>query len=304
MPIIFPYREKIVLAADSLTLNPVPGRSFKITSIQVKTSQTEDWATLKSGLSSVGYFSVGDEDHNHLPLFPDISNPESLLHFLETSEFVTAYPVVEGDPFQVRLGNAADLIKIEYEEYDAADMTADMPNGKASPQLLLTLYGTNKTAVTAAGYASIDKLLNPKEFTSFPFESVVPTGRSFKIHALLCLDVSDNDYPGSVDKIHNTKYLKLTKNREVLYDSDMNGFYVAGTGAVAGSINTVVNNGTNQLPYVGNDKAGGFFLLPADLVCDPGDELNIEVSIDGEFGTLAAEVLRVCLVTTSTKVAA
>ena len=53
-----------------------------------------------------------------------------------------------------------------------------------------------------------------------------------------------------------------------------------------------------------NDKAGGFFLLPADLVCGPGDELNIEVSLDGEFGTLAAEVLRVCLVVTSMKVAA
>lgn len=304
MPNIFPYREKIVLAAANLTLNPVPGRSFKITNIEVKTSEIEDWAILKSGLSSVGYFSVGDEAHNHLSLFPDIANPESLLRFLETSEFVVAYPVVEGDPFLVKLANTAELIKIEYEEYDAADMTAVMPNGKASDQLFLTLYGTNSKAVTAAGYASIDKCLNPKEFTNFPFESVVPTGRSLKIHAILCLDVSDNDYPGSVDKIHNTKYCRLTKNREVLYDSDMNGFYVAGTGAAAGSVNTVVNNGTNQLPYMGNDKAGGFFLLPADLVCNPGDELNIEVSLDGEFGTLAAEVLRVCLVTTSMKVAA
>lgn len=304
MPVVFPYREKIALAQSVLTLPPVPGRSFKITGISVLSSQAEDWATLRSGLSSVGFFSVGDDKHNHLPLFPDISGPESLLHFLETSEFVIGYPVVEGDPFQVKLANAADVIKLEYEEYDAADMMADMPNGKASEQLLLALYGTNSAAVTATGYASIDKCLNPKEFTNFPFESVVPTGRSFKIHCILCLDVSDNDYPGSVDKIHNTKFCRLTKNREVLYNSDMDGFYVSGDGAAAGSINTVINNGINQLPYVGNASAGGFFLLPDDLVCGPGDELNIEVSLDGDFGTLAAEILRVCLVCTVMKVAA
>lgn len=304
MGIVFPYREKIALAQTVLTLSPVPGRSFKVTGVSILTSQAEDWATLRSGLSSVGFFSVGDADHNHLPLFPDITSPESLLHFLETSEFVTGYPVVEGDPFQVKLANAADLIKLEYEEYDAEDMTADMPNGKASDQLLILLYGTNSAAVTAAGYVSIDKCLNPKEFSNFPYESVMPTGRSFRIHSILCLDVSDNDYPGTTDKIHNTKFCRLTKNREVLYNSDMDGFYVAGTGAAAGSANTVINKGTNQLPYIGNDKAGGFFLLPDDLVCGPGDELNIEVSLDGDFGTLAAETLRVCLAGTMMKVAA
>ena len=304
MAIIFPYREKIKLAAATLTLDPVPGRSFKVTGVEVKTSEAEDFAILKSGLSSVGYFSVGDADRNHLPLFPDVANPESLLHFLETSELVTHYPVVEGDTFSVILANAADLIKITYEEYDAADMLATMPNGKASEQLLIALYGTHDADVTAAGYVAINKMLNPREFTNFPFESVVPTGRSFRIHCILCLDISDNDYPGSVDKVHYTKFLRLTKNREVLFDSDMQGFYVLGDGAAAGSINTVINNGTNQLPYVGNSKAGGFFLLPEDLSCDPGDELNVEVSLAGDFGTLAADTLRVCLIATMLKVAA
>jgi len=304
MPLLFSYREKTVLAAAELLLASVPGRSFKIIDIEVDTAQAEDWATLKNGLSSVAYFSVGDADHNHLALFPGVATPESLRHFLETSEFVISYPVIEGDNFSVKLANSANLIKVIYEEYDAADMTAIMPNGKGSDQLLLCLYGTNSATLTAAGWCPVDKMLNPKEFANFPFEAVVPTGKSFKIHAIAVLDISHNSYTASANTVMNTKYCRFTKNREVMFDSDMNGFYVRGAGAANGSVNTKINNGTNQLPYVGNNKAGGFFLLPADLVCDPGDELNIDVYIDGTFGVFPVSTLRVCLIATMMKVKA
>jgi len=302
MPLIFPYREKTFLAVSEATLSPIPGRSFKVNDIEVVTTQTEDWALLKSGLSSIGYFSVGDIDHNHLALFPDISNPESLRHFLQTAEFVPFYPVIEGDPFTVKLANAATLIKITYEEYDAAEMKAVMPNGKASDQLLLNLYGTNLSTLTAEGWLQVDKMLNPKEFANFPFEAVVPTGRSFKIHALAGLDISHNSYTGSANTIMNTKHCRLTLNREILYDTDMKGFYMKGAGAANGSVNTKVNNGNNQIPYMGNKHAGGFFLLPQDLVCNPGDELGIDVYIDGTFGVFPANTLRVCLICTMMKV--
>lgn len=296
--IIYPFREKTVLSAATLALSPVPGRSFKITDIQIKTSESEDYATLRSGLTSVGYFSVGDGDHNHLSLFPDISNPESLRHFFEAADLVFDYPVVEGDSFSVTLENAADLIKICYEEYEAGDMTPDLPNAKGASQLLLPLYGTNTDTLDAAGFLLIDKMINPAEFTNFPFESVVPTGRTLRLHAIMFLDVSHNSYTASADTIMQTKYLRLTKNREVLFDMEMNGFYVLGAGAATGSVNTKVNNGTNQLPYCGNKTAGGFFILPEDIEFNSGDELISEVYIDGTFGLFPATTLRLCYLMT------
>lgn len=301
MGIIHPFRERTALAAAELLLAPVPGRSFKVTDIQIVTTESEDFTTIRSGLASVGYTSAGDSDHNHLSMFPDIASPESLRHFLEAADIVVDYPVIEGDPFSVKLANAADLIKICYEEYESADMTADMPNGKAAAQLLLTLYGTNSKTLSAEGYLQIDKFLNPPEFTNFPFEAVVPTGRIFRLHAILCLDVSHNSYTGSTDTIMNTKYLRLTKNREVLFDSEMHGFIVIGDGAAAGSINTKLNNGTNQLPYAGNSAAGGFFILPEDVVFNAGDELISEIYIDGTFGEFPVDTLRLCYITTMLK---
>ena len=298
MGIIYPFREKAVLSASEITLTPTPGRSYKITDIAVETTQSEDFATIRSGLASVGYLSVGDSDHNHLSLFPDIANPQSLRKFLELAEMVVDYPVIEGDTFSVRLANASELIKICYEEYEAADMTADLPNGKAAKQLLILLYGTNAKTLDAEGFVTVDKMLTPAEFPNFPFESVVPTGRTFRLHAIAFLDISHNSYTGSVDTIMNTKHLRLTKNREVLFDPDMLGFYVRGDGAVTGSINTVVNNGDNQLPYVGNSAAGGFFILPEDVEFKAGDELISEVYIDGTFGLFPADTIRLCYIMT------
>lgn len=298
MGIIYPFREKTVLSASEIGLLPAPGRSYKITDIAVETTESEDFATLRSGLASVGYYGVGDSDHNHLSLFPDISSPQSLRKFLEQTELVVDYPVIEGDIFSVRLANVAALIKICYEEYDAADMTADLPNGKAAKQLLLPLYGTNSKTLDAEGYLLIDKMLTPPEFPNFPFEAVVPTGRTFRLHAILALDISHNSYTGSTDTIMNTKYLRLTKNREILFDSEMHGFIVIGDGAAAGSINTKLNNGTNQLPFVGNSAAGGFFMLPEDIEFKSGDELISEVYIDGTFGIFPADTLRLCYIMT------
>ena len=304
MSIIYPFREKTVKSSATLTLPPVPGRSFKITDIFIKTAQPEDFAILRSGLTSVGFFGVGDIHHNHLPLFPDISNPQSLRHFLEAADLVIDYPVLEGDNFSLNLANDADLIKLCYEEYESADMTPELPNSKAATQLLLTIYGTNSKTLDAEGYLQIDKMLNPPEFTNFPFEDVVPTGRRFLLHAILFLDISHNSYSGSVDTIMNTMYLRLTKNRETLFDPEMKGLYVEGTGAATGSVNTVLNGGTNQAPYVGNNKAGGFFFLPSDVEFSSGDELVTEVKLEGTFGLFPTDTLRVCYIMTMLKITA
>jgi len=125
------------------------------------------------------------------------------------------------------------------------------------------------------GNGNFDKSLNPSEFPDFPFGAVVPAKTKIEIIGMLIGTHRKGVYFG--DKC---RYLKLSNGREVLFDSDRTGLYVA--------------HGMNNYPFHAENYERAATLFPTPLVFGPGDELIVNLSVGGV--ALAADAGLICLI--------
>lgn len=271
MAVLEPTRVKIATGATSLTITPPAGRAIQVFDIGISGSG-EAWATLKNGLTNVGYFVVGAKENNHLPLFPSEDYKLSLLEQMEAEGVNTEYPVMEGDSFVVEVDSSMDIIQVTYREVEAGDVKGDEPNGKRGKERVIVYYGTNANAITSSGYHVVDKSLNPVEFRQFPFEESCPTGYEITIYGVGCKYLN----PAGTTR---TTRLRIKKNRETLFDPDENGFILYPS---------------NMLPFAQEGEGGVVYFFEEPIVCKGGDEIitEIYVSHDGA-NDVAAESVRV-----------
>jgi hypothetical protein len=136
-----------------------------------------------------------------------------------------------------------------------------MQNAVGAKEYLHFNYGTNSAEIAIDGSGNFDKSLNPSEFPDFPFGAVVPAKTQIEIIGMLIGTHRKGVYFG--DKC---RYLKLSKGREVLFDSDRTGFYCA--------------HGMNDYPFHAENY--------------PGDELIVNLSVGGV--ALAADGGLICLI--------
>jgi hypothetical protein len=76
------------------------------------------------------------------------------------------------------------------------------------------------------------------------------------------------------------RYLKISKGREVLFDTDRTGFYVT--------------HGMNNYPFHAENYERAARLFPKPLIFGPGDELIMNLSVGGV--ALAADGGLICLI--------
>jgi len=187
----------------------------------------------------------------------------NLYERLQQKGIFAGYPVAEGETFEIKpaVQGATIVGGIVYEIHDAGDMTSDMPGGSKADEYMFINYGTNTVAIAAGAYGDLDKSRNPGEYPAFPFGEVVPAGQEVDVHGILI-----KTWGGYVDDTANTmRFLKLIRDRKVLFNEDRRGIYVTqGMGPLTwGSIRQ-----TNC----------DIRLFPAPLKFGPGDELNISLS--------------------------
>ena len=297
MAVMYPLREKWAASATSITITPPAGRALLIHDVEV-VAATAGWATLKSGLVTVGFFEIGPLVRNHLqPSWVSGGYPSLLKQAKEKGLFI-GYPVVEGDSFVVSTSVTATYIRVLYEEVEAGDIKGTEQDGKAADERFTVFYGTNSADISAATYAALDKSLMPSEFKAWPFELDVPPGYKITIFGLVFLEVERNSYTGSVDTYIRTSRVRVKINREALWHPDEDGFLVLGDGAAAGSDNTVYGGGNNVLPYIGEPYTGKLFWLPEPKELVAGDEVVTEVAYTLDANAvLAAEAVRMAYIT-------
>lgn len=291
---------KTVIGAADLQLRADPGESFLITGIMVN-SAAGAYVTLKTEKTTVGYFRVDATYGNHLafPRARDTAialaalHPKNLLALLKELGIFKGYPVAEGETFILTgAGGAADVKSVVYDIYDAEDQKNTAPNGSKALEYMLINYADTGAAIDAAADNRYDNPLNPVEFPAFPFGADVPAKHQITIHGILGSEVGvRNATPATA--IH-TQYLKLVKDREVLFDEDRNGlpFSFAGVtdaaGTKAGGGNSVIGNFNHVDPRMP-------LLFASPLVFEAGDELNIYSvtlePVDGSTIAVAYQVL-------------
>ncbi len=229
---------------------------------------------------------------------------ETLLAYLQRLALWEGFPVAEGETFKitgVARSNARQVIV--YEIHDAGDMTAEMPNGSRSLSYTFLNYGNCGAAINTNGDSLYNTSASPAEFPAFPFGAVVPAKTQIEILGICgsAFAPSEND---DTDYIY-TRFLKLIKDREVLFDEDRQGIIfenrqldlTARLDSIAQGFSLIGNKSEYDL----NDP----FMFTPPLVFQPGDELGIYVTTvaSGNGQDIATDEQELCSINRITRLA-
>lgn len=279
----FMVKSQMGAANDLVTeITAESGQSILIKGLSSPVFGNNEFVEALLGRLSVGYFRVGKNvNDNHLEFSNDALWFKNLHDYLVEHGIFKGYPVAEGETFTLKNVTAGTrhLGRVIYEIHDAGDITKDMPGGSESTEFSFINYGTNTSQIEVSTYGDIDKSLNPKEYPSFPFGVVVPANREIDVHGIL-LKVwggRTDDTPAEM------RYLRLSKDREVLFDEDRTGIYAT--------------QGLTYYTYHTRKARHPFIPFPTPMTFLPGEELKIELSC-GAANHIDAEEVVLALVET------
>ncbi len=218
---------------------------------------------------------------------------QTLLSYLGAKGLFKGYPVAEGETFTIQLITDATAVKmVEYDIYDAGDITNEMENGSKSNSFLYVNYGDSGADLQLIVNTVLGQTNNPAEYPDFPFGGLVPSGQKIELIGILASDVAP---AANVAGTYSyTEYLKLMKGREVLFDEDHNGllYYIPQTDP-PGAVNLIGEGFAPGGNYTQCD-------IKQPLMFDPplsfleGEELTISWHIgnDGATGVVISQELQ------------
>lgn len=221
--------------ATSLELQADTGEAFLIKNIY-STAASGAYLSLSIDKTTVGYLRVsgsGVGNHLHFPLTDDPKN--TILGYLWDKGIFKGYPVAEGQSFTIVTSSSLRLC-IVYDIYEAGDISPDMENGSEAGTYMLINYGRKSASGNLAdGDNSYEYSVLPAEFPEFPFGRDVPAKTAIEIYGIIASDIGRTS--NSAANKQETKYIKLIKEREVLFDEDKKGIPLIGSAPSGDAIN-------------------------------------------------------------------
>jgi len=208
-----------------LTIIASAGESLMVKDVHVVGSDG-GYTTFFIDTSTQGYFRTSTTRlGNHLAFIGKSQRRKTILGFLTDKGIFKGYPVQSGSKFTVK--NPAPMRTcVVYDIYDAGDIHNTMENGKDSKELTFLMYGQPGANVNTATDTPITRKNNPSEFCDFPFRGGVATKRKIDLYGVLYSSRGADD--GTAAHFIHTKYLKLMKGRNVLFDSMRAGLVAQG----------------------------------------------------------------------------
>lgn len=270
---------KLITGATGGDLEANSGESFLVKAIfnALPMTKTDTYLTIKIDNVTVGYYRCVGKSGNHLGDASGTTVGRNLMDFLVKRGLPFSLPVAEGQKLNVSRPAGTGKIVVLYDRYDAGDIRADMPCGTASKTYGFLQYLRESAVLTASGDMLLDTAITPAEFPDFPAGKAVPARMSIKLHGIAGCPVAD---AASGDNIFYTSYLKLVRDREVLFDEDRDGFLFWGNDQTAQTLQYVLGKG---LIGSGADYAefNAFWANKQPLMFDPalvfgsGEELLV-----------------------------
>ena len=211
-----------------LTIIAGAGESLIIRDVHVAGTGNVGYTTFFIDTSTQGYFRTSSNGlGNHLAYLRKSSKTKTILGYLMDKGIFHGYPIRSGSKFVVKNTHIA-YISIIYDIYDAGDITNIMENGKDSKELTFLMYGQPDANVNTATDTAIIRKNNPSEFCDFPFCGGVATKRKIDLYGVVYSSRGADNDDGDVTHYIHTKYLKLMKGRNVLFDSMRAGLVAQG----------------------------------------------------------------------------
>lgn len=253
-------------STKTLSISAKVGESLKIKQLLVSHDDLNGFCECFIDRLSVGYWFIGWSAGCHLEMCAVTDVLPNLFERLQQLGKFAGYPVAEGETFSIKNAiNDVDIrASIVYEVYDAEDMKAEMPGGSKATEFMFINYGTNTEDIADGAYGALDMSRNPAEYPSFPFGDIVPPGHEIDIHGILIAT-----WRGLVDDTSaRMRYLKLIKDRNVLFNEDRRGIWLP--------------QGSGHLTWGSVRQTNcDIKLFPQPVTFGPGDELNVSMSNAG-----------------------
>jgi hypothetical protein len=280
-------------AGQTLELEADPGQSFLIKDIMIGDTDAV-YADLTVDKALVGSFRTSGELGNHLGFPYGMGAPfdatatfklrptKTILGLLGELGIFTGFPVADGQKIVISPSAAANYlgdISIVYEEYEGGDITSEMENGSESSEYFIVNYGDTGAAITTAGTHHVNEQNSPTEFPAFPYGKVVPAKTEIDLIGILASDAYNWATAILVSK---TTYLKLVRERTVLFDDDRNGLLFRGGPPDVDDIDTFYGLGNSKIGNYSDTDIKKPFMLPTPITFGAGEELNMYITSEVE----------------------
>lgn len=276
---------KTQIGNTDLELEAKTGQGLMIKNIMIK-NPLLDYVTVSISKTTVGYFRVGGDLGSHLSFHVGRAYPtafetvpgnvgqNTLLAYLFNLGLFKGYPVASGEKFLITGAKQTTSIQtIEYEIWDAADITPELENGSKATSYLYINYGSTGATIGVTTDVILNTTNNPAEFPDFPFGKIVPANRNIELHGILASDVMPGTWTPS-NRTY-TVYLKFMQDKVFLFDEDRNGLlYRSAAGIPHMTLPTVAEGTCVGGNYSDVDLKYPFMFEPP-LIFPQGEELTI-----------------------------
>ncbi|MBA7486127.1 hypothetical protein ES707_21680 [subsurface metagenome] len=275
---------KTQLGNTDLELEAKTGQGLVIKNIMIS-DPTNDYITVSISKTTVGYFRVGGRLGSHLSFhvgswvdtvfdeFHGQISQNTLLAYLFNLGLFKGYPIASGEKLLITGAKKATSIQcVEYEIWEAADITPDMENGSKSTSFLYINYGSTGDTINVSTDVLLDTTNNPKEFPDFPFGAIVPANRNIELHGILATDVLPSAFSPNITY---TNFLKFMQGKVFLFDEDRQGlpYYAPSVPGPPGKYRIAEGNSVGG-NYSNIDLKFPFIFDPP-LIFPQGQELTI-----------------------------
>ena len=272
---------KRITASGGGTLDARSGESLRVKRIEAVPSANDGYLTVSVDQVTVAFYRIKGKAGNHLGTKHGAYLYANMMAFLAEAGINVSIPVAEGQRLSLtRYAEAGNLIVV-YDAYDAGDVKATDPNGSAGREYTFMQYAKVGTAPTASGDAKIDTALTPAEFPDFPCGAVVPPNHDIELLGIAgCPFVDGAAGPVSFA----STFIKMMKDREVLFDVDRAGIPFDGQAAAATALSyaanfTLIGPGTEVLLNTNVITPGDPLMFTPAIGFSSGQELNATLSV-------------------------
>lgn len=272
---------KRLTASGGGSLQAQAGESLLVRGIQCIPSANDTYLTLSVDRVSVAYYRVKGKSGNQLGSHLTGYVKGNIMDFLTRAGVNVSIPIASGQTLTVSRYAEAGNVMLVYDRYDEGDIKASDPNGSDGKEYVFLQYAKVGTAPTASGDALIDTAVTPAEFPDFPCGKVVPANTEIELLGIAGCPVNDGEAgPAGFA----TTYLKLVRNREVLFDPDRLGIPFDAQDATATSIVyapqfSLIGPGASALLNTNVTPPADPLLFTPPLVFASGEELNAYLSV-------------------------
>ena len=267
-------------AVSTDTLQADAGESFLVKGLYVKPQTDNSYLVLKVDRKTVGVYRIYGRGGNQLDRIQRDHVHKNIMEFMASKNINCFLPVAEGQTFTVSAVGTSPEVVIVYDRYDATDILANLPNGTESKEYMFLQYMDTSETIDATEDVTLDTSLSPAEFPDFPCGKAVPAKTSIEMLGLAGCPCGAGT--SESNKTYSS-YVKLVKEREILFDEDRNGIPFFFASGVFGAISwhsdfSLIGPCTNLDTSTLGGSLGDPLLFTPPLTFRSGEELLMYVS--------------------------